>query len=753
MRLGRAVAVSSALLFLLGAFGPHHMSSQVQSHVRSDMPTPVRMVISEFYPYALAGDEYVTVTNVGGLDASMLDCSLSDGEGTITFTSNMILAPGNSMSVSFNSTSYERAYGRLPEVALDAPEETWPCRISGTFRLANSGDSIEFRTADGEIVDFVCYGETDPSEGVWKGPPVPCLRPGEVAKRMQGVVVLADTDSSEDWTPFRQHKYGYTSFGCETFDLGPGEAMCFVSPDCALGPVLRSIDEAMESVRVCAYELNSPRFVRALGAAVDRGVSVRVLVEGKPVGGMSDAQVAALSWLDVAGAEVYIIDGVIAKGVARHMGALHAKYVVVDRSVAVIGSENFVDPSLSEDPVHGNRGWWARFASEEVARFLDAVFESDCRPDRQDVVEWGIDERHDASAALPDIVEVEHPEPLVDTFTTAHSSRVTLFVSPDCSVERPYILDELSSCSGCLAEQLEVDLLWTDRWTGETAPSPVLEAYLGVLRRGGEGRLLLDSSWFGMESNLEVVEHLRACAEREGLSGEFALLSQESPVEALHNKGLVLDYDRTLISSNNWVHSSFFANRELAVLLQSEEAAQYFTSVFDLDWYPDDAPPIADAGPDGRAVLGGTVRLSAADSTDDRVITGYAWDIGADGTTDGSECTIEFAATRPGRLLVLLTVEDSWGNTATDTVVIEVVPELSPVAEPGPVDAGAAGCAAALGAVCGVLLARRGAARRAHSRPRKINHQRAAFQRCDADPAVRARGYPGSHEDSEGLVG
>jgi len=721
--------------------------------LQSDLPSPARMVVSEFYPYALAGDEYVTITNVGGSDALMLDCSLSDGEGMITFTSNMTLGPGASMSVSFNSSSYERAYGQPPDVALDAPEDAWPCRVSGTFRLANSGDSVELRTAMGDIVDFVCYGETDPLEGVWKGPPLPCLRPGEVAKRMEGVAGLADTDSSADWTPFRQHKYGYTSYGPATFDLAPGEAMCFVSPDCALEPVLRSIDGARESVRVCVYELSSPRFARALGAAVDRGVSVRVLVEGKPVGGMSEAQVAALSWLEGVGADVAVVDGVIAEGVARHIGALHSKYVVVDRSVAIVGSENFVDPSLSEDPVHGNRGWWARFASEDVARFLDMVFESDCRPGRQDVVDWGIDERNDPSAVLPETVDDEHPEPLVSAFTTALPSKATLFVSPDCSVERPYILDELSRCSGCLAEQLEIDLQWADRWTGETVPSPVLEAYLGMLRRGGEGRLLLDSSWFGMEANQEVVEHLRACVEREGLSGEFALLPPESPVEALHNKGLVMDGKRTLISSNNWVHSSFFANRELAVLIESEEAARYFTRAFDLDWYPDDAPPVADAGPDGKALLGGAILLSATNSTDDRVITRYAWDIGADGTTDGSGRTIEFVATRPGRLLVLLTVEDSWGNTATDTVVVEVVPEFSPAAAPGPVDAGAAAFAAALGAACGVLLARRGAARRAHSRPRKINHQRAAFRRRDADPAVRARGHPGRHEDSEGLAG
>jgi len=740
------MTVSSALLFLLGALWPHHALGLVQICEPTCLLAPEKAVISEFYPYALAGDEYVVVTNVGEADISLLGWSLSDGEGSLTFGPGLVLPAGGSSVISFNSSSYRSAFGVPPDIALDVPGNM---TASGTFRLANDGDSIELISESGETVDFVCYGDVESSGEAWVGGPVPCLRPGEVAKRLGGVAGPVDTDSSSDWTPFRQYKYGYTSFEQAVFDLAPGELTCLVSPDCALGPVLQALGDAVECIRVCAYELGSPYLTSALAAALDRGVSVRVLVEGKPVGGMSEAQVASLSSLATSGAEVFVVDGVIAEDVARHVGALHAKYVVIDGISAIMGSENFVASSLSEDPVFGNRGWWAMSRHRELARFLETVFESDCRSERPDVVEWLLDERHDPLARPAEHPAVVPAPGLMEPFTNEHPVRATVFVSPDTSVARPYVLDELSRCTRCLAEQLQADLLWADRWTGEKVPSPVLDAVLDILRSGGEVRMLLDSSWFSKGGNEEVVEYLRGCTGREGLSGEFALIAEESPVEVLHNKGLVLDDRKVLISSNNWVHSSFFGNRELAVLLESEEAAGYFTRAFGFDWTPDVAAPVADAGEDRTVQLGTAVLLSALNSTDDRAIARYEWDIDADGQVDCRGPVLEFVATRPGNVLVVLRVVDSWGNAASDVVVLDVCPELAAVDGPRSGDGQWTACAAGLGASVGVLLARRAALRRARSRPRKINHPRAAFRRRDADPAVRPGGHPGHREDSE----
>ena len=51
-----------------------------------------------------------------------------------------------------------------------------------------------------------------------------------------------------------------------------------------------------------------------------------------------------------------------------------------------------------------------------------------------------------------------------------------------------------------------------------------------------------------------------------------------------HAKVIVVDGERTAISSVNWSKGSFLANREAGVVLTSTEAAAFVTSVFEYDW-------------------------------------------------------------------------------------------------------------------------------------------------------------------------
>ena len=51
-----------------------------------------------------------------------------------------------------------------------------------------------------------------------------------------------------------------------------------------------------------------------------------------------------------------------------------------------------------------------------------------------------------------------------------------------------------------------------------------------------------------------------------------------------HAKAIVVDGERTAISSVNWSKGSFLANREAGVVLTSREAAAFVTSVFEYDW-------------------------------------------------------------------------------------------------------------------------------------------------------------------------
>ncbi len=81
-------------------------------------------------------------------------------------------------------------------------------------------------------------------------------------------------------------------------------------------------------------------------------------------------------------------------------------------------------------------------------------------------------------------------------------------------------------------------------------------------------------------------------------------------------------------------------------------------------------PPVAVVTGPTIALEGETVLLSAAASTDDRTIVSYAWDIGDDGTVDGTAVTQPVTARDDGPVTIALTVTDDEGVSATTTHVV-----------------------------------------------------------------------------------
>jgi hypothetical protein len=70
-----------------------------------------------------------------------------------------------------------------------------------------------------------------------------------------------------------------------------------------------------------------------------------------------------------------------------------------------------------------------------------------------------------------------------------------------------------------------------------------------------------------------------------------------------HTKGIIVDNKRVLLGSQNWTGAGTKPNRDASLLIESEEAAQYFTDIFEFDWKnvaTDRVPP--DHGPTRRAL-------------------------------------------------------------------------------------------------------------------------------------------------------
>ncbi|MFB6085148.1 MAG: phospholipase D-like domain-containing protein, partial [Halorientalis sp.] len=251
---------------------------------RSDATVEVASVYPNPVPDGDAGEFVILdATRPTGLGSY----TVSDGEDTVALP-NTTVEGRVALTTAPNLTRNRTDAGI---VALDR-----------SLALANDGDRITLARGDETVTQL---GYADAPEG-------------EVA-----------TPGSDgvDWRPV-----GATDFPVVT---APGEsARAFVLPGGASVPV-ETLSTADERLLLAGYTLTSARIRRELVAASRRGVAVRVLVDGSPVGGLSRRSARLLDSLANHGVEVTVLTGEPAR-YAFH----HAKYAVVDGR-ALVTTENW----------------------------------------------------------------------------------------------------------------------------------------------------------------------------------------------------------------------------------------------------------------------------------------------------------------------------------------------------------------------------------------------------------------------------
>jgi len=394
--------------------------------------------------------------------------------------------------------------------------------VDDALALANGGETVRLRR-DGRAVDEAEFGRAPEGER-WV--------PGE------GWVPLGATDFAP---------VAATSTTVEAFAL----------PD-APDVVLDALESADRRILLGAYTASDRRVGRALRAAADRGVDVRVLVEGGPVGGVSRGQARLLHDLVRAGVEVRVVDGPRAR-----YDFHHAKYAVIDDR-AVVLSENW-KPSGTGG--RASRGWGVVVEADRVAAHLARVFRADAG--WRDTVPWR-EFRAGRQFEPDEPADGSYPARFEPRTATASSVRVLL--APDNAGREIRSLLR-SAEESVLVQQVAIG----DR------DHPFLRAALAAARRGVDVRVLLSSAWYVREDNARLVEWLNERAEREGLPLSAKLAAPRSRFEKVHNKGVVVDGEHALVGSVNWNNASVRENREVAVVV-SGEAASYYESVFRADW-------------------------------------------------------------------------------------------------------------------------------------------------------------------------
>ena len=472
---------------------------------------PTGPLIVELYPNTSIpndGGEYVTLSFPE--PTTLAGWTLTDGETTTRLGDETVVG--------------RVAFSRDPAVAREKVDDP-VLELRDHFVLAQVGETVQLRH-EGRVVDETTY-ERAPRAQRW-------LR----------------TDDGWEWRP-----RGATAF--EARDLPADGALAFVLPD-SPGVPLETLRGADERILLAGYTFSSEPTAEELRTAAARGVEVRVLVDGTPVGGQTVAEANALDSLVDAGIPVRAFDGPVVRYRFHH-----PKYAVVDDRVIVL-TENW-KPSGTGG--RASRGWGIVIESAPVADALAAVFVADA--DWEDTVDWQR-YRENRRFVADDPATGSYPGRFDPAFVEVSSVRIA--VAPD-NAETEILALLKGAEESIRIEQVTID-----------PDHAFLRAAIEAAERGVHVRILLDDSWYVERENRAIVERLEARAEREGLPIEARLVDSRGEFEKIHAKGVVVDDRRTLVGSINWNENSVRHNREVAVVVESEAAAAFYAAVFDADW-------------------------------------------------------------------------------------------------------------------------------------------------------------------------
>ncbi|MDD1696081.1 MAG: phospholipase D-like domain-containing protein, partial [Methanoregula sp.] len=454
-------------------------------------------------------DEFIILSGNGELDG----ITISDGKSGFRFP------PGTKidglLTLARSGTAFEQSHGKYPDFEWLDYSQTVPNLINGApMRLANSKDALMLYE-DGILIQKVSWPEdVKPREG-------------QIHFLEKGV-----------WDP-RPLMLGQTRLLPAVFQNV--SVTTFVSPDCSSDIFTYAMNQASDEVLVNVYEFSSPAIGELLIAAKLRDVDVRVLVEGGPVGGKSAEENALIRKMSDRG--IPVLEMVSRKGDPAPYRYDHAKYVVIDRQATLVTSENFKYSGFPPQGISSNRGWGVYLEDPALADYFSKMYLTDY---------YG--KSVTAYNGSPGNPELPPDEKRVSEFKPGYFTSATVrpVISPDTSYE---ISDLINSAE----RSIEIEQAYI---TNETPLSlnPYLSAAINASRRGVHVRILLDSYWYNIEDekdNDEMVDLINRIGVSEHLPLEARCADlRANQIKQIHNKGVIVDDDRVLVSSINWNSNS-----------------------------------------------------------------------------------------------------------------------------------------------------------------------------------------------------
>lgn len=558
-------------------------------------------------------DEAVALRNVGLATADLGNWQLGNGSTNANIATNTLLHPGETLWLTKDAAAFAFSFG----FQADAVLSPWP-------RLANDGDEVILRDNNGIIQDVLIYEGGDVNQNGWSGPAVqPYTVPSVFGEKGQVIyrrldqatgLPVPDTNTAVDWASWRDdvingRKVRYPGWDLEQFFFTKqitetGIITIAIAPDNAYEAVVAALDSAQHTIQIQSHTFENLGIAAALErAAAVRGVSVTVLLEGGPPGGIPDQEKYICAQIETAGGACWFMISDDPADIADRYSYLHAKFILLDGQRAIISSENLSPNSLpyddKSDGTWGRRGIVLLTDAPGVVQHLQAIFDADFAPAQHaDIFRWNTGS---ATYGLPSVGFVPitvtggitYPVRYPETAVFTGNFPFEIVQSPENSLrDRGGLLGLLNQAGAgdtILVQQLTERPYWGSSTSNPIAdPNPRLEAYVNAARRGATVRILLDSFFdtpSAANSNAATCRYANDIAQNEDLNLRCAVNNPTGL--GIHNKMVLVQVNGrgyAHVGSINGTELSSKGNRELAVQVQSDALYSFLATMFHQDW-------------------------------------------------------------------------------------------------------------------------------------------------------------------------
>jgi hypothetical protein len=264
--------------------------------------------------------------------------------------------------------------------------------------------------------------------------------------------------------------------------------------------------------------------------------------------------------------------------------AYHIKVAVRDRAVFWLSSGNWnnsnqpdIDPAASpasaadaSEARHRDRDWHVIIDQAHLA----GVFEDYIKHDLAVAAAHnGPAEQAGPPLTPPSLGSTETPA--FATFfpprTVTGTMRITPVLTPDPGVYTTAVKDLIASATQTL--YLQFQYIELPRQTDATSQDFVDLVQAVIARQAAGVDVKIIMSEFEKAGYLEQLQAL-------GLDVVHNVKIQNN----VHNKGIIADGQRVLVSSQNWSTDGTLHNRDAGVIIEHPDAAQYFQQIFLHDW-------------------------------------------------------------------------------------------------------------------------------------------------------------------------